>query len=164
SSLVAGKTAPALNESLEPGQALNKLLQGTSLDAGPSSSAFVGRVPGPRATPHHPATVQAGGGARSPGSPEPAAGSTAEHTITATKTDTPMKDVPQSITVITRDAIKDQNMRSMGDAVRYVPGMNMAQGEGNRDQLAIRGQNTTADFYVDGVRDDVQYFRDFYNI
>ncbi len=94
----------------------------------------------------------------------PVTGYRATRTTTSTKTDTPLKDVPQSVTVITRDAIEDQAMRSMGDAVRYVPGMNMAQGEGNRDQLTIRGQNTTADFFVDGVRDDVQYFRDFYNI
>ena len=37
-------------------------------------------------------------------------------------------------------------------------------GEGNRDQIVLRGNSSTADFFVDGVRDDVQYFRDFYNV
>jgi catecholate siderophore receptor len=109
-------------------------------------------------------TVSVEGQQESDPSVDPVKGYEASRTVTATKTDTALKDVPQSITVITRDAIQDQGMRSMGDAVRYVPGMNMAQGEGNRDQLTIRGQNTTADFFVDGVRDDVQYFRDFYNV
>jgi catecholate siderophore receptor len=40
----------------------------------------------------------------------------------------------------------------------------MHQGEGNRDQIVIRGTSTTADFYVDGVRDDAQVFRDLYNL
>ena len=52
----------------------------------------------------------------------------------------------------------------MADVVRYVPGVTMGQGEGNRDQPTIRGNNSTADFFVDGVRDDVQYFRDLYNV
>ena len=39
-----------------------------------------------------------------------------------------------------------------------------AQGEGNRDTPILRGNSTTADFFVDGVRDDVQYFRDLYNV
>ena len=55
-------------------------------------------------------------------------------------------------------------MQGMADVVRYVPGVTMAQGEGNRDQATIRGNNTTAGFFVDGMRDDVQYFRDLYNV
>ena len=38
------------------------------------------------------------------------------------------------------------------------------QGEGNRDAVIFRGNNSTGDFFVDGLRDDVQYFRDLYNI
>ena len=55
-------------------------------------------------------------------------------------------------------------MQSMADVVRYVPGCGMAQGEGNRDTPMLRGNSTTADMFVDGMRDDVQYFRDLYNI
>src|SRR6185436_10031010 len=82
----------------------------------------------------------------------------------ATKTPTLLRDVPQAVTVINRALIKDQAMQNMADVVRYVPGVTMGQGEGNRDQPTIRGNSTTADFYVDGVRDDAQYFRDLYNI
>lgn len=87
-----------------------------------------------------------------------------DHSITATKTDTPLLNVPQAITVITRELINDQGMRSIGDLTRYVPGVGIAQGEGNRDTPVMRGNSTTADFFIDGIRDDVQYFRDFYNV
>lgn len=85
-------------------------------------------------------------------------------TRSSTRTDTPLLDVPQSISVVTQDQIRDQNISSMEEAVRYVPGVNIQQGEGNRDQITIRGNVTTADFFIDGARDDAQYFRDFYNI
>ena len=55
-------------------------------------------------------------------------------------------------------------MMSIGDVVRYVPGITAIQGENNRDQVVIRGNSTSADFFLDGVRDDVQYYRDLYNL
>ncbi len=82
----------------------------------------------------------------------------------AMKTDTPLRDVPQAITVVSQALIAEQGMQSMADVVRYVPGVGMTQGEGNRDQAVFRGNASTADFYVDGVRDDVQYLRDLYNV
>ncbi|WP_445372498.1 TonB-dependent receptor [Methylomonas sp. HW2-6] len=82
----------------------------------------------------------------------------------AVKTDTKLIDLPQSLTVITQDLIKDQNMQSIADTIRYVPGVGIAQGEGNRDTPIFRGNSSTGDMYVDGIRDDVQYFRDLYNI
>jgi catecholate siderophore receptor len=82
----------------------------------------------------------------------------------ATKTPTPLRDVPQSVSVVTHELINDQLMSSLGDVVRYVPGITAHQGENNRDQVIIRGNNSSADFFVDGVRDDVQYYRDLYNL
>jgi catecholate siderophore receptor len=84
--------------------------------------------------------------------------------VTATRTDTLLRDVPQAVTVVSRSVIADQRMQGMGDVVRYVPGIGIAQGEGNRDTPIFRGNSSTSDFYVDGVRDDVQYFRDLYNV
>src|SRR4051794_2313933 len=57
---------------------------------------------------------------------------------TATKTDTALVNVPQAITVVTRELIDDQAMRSIGDVTRYVPGVGIAQGEGNRDTPVMR--------------------------
>jgi catecholate siderophore receptor len=87
-----------------------------------------------------------------------------QRTRTATRTDTPLRDVPQAVTIITRDLIADQTMNSVADVVRYVPGVGIGQGEGNRDTPIFRGNSSTADFFVDGVRDDVQYMRDLYNV
>ena len=91
-------------------------------------------------------------------------GYVATESITATKTDTPLINVPQSISVVTREQIDDQAFSSLGEVLRYVPGTTVGQGEGNRDQITLRGQNTTADFFLDGVRDDTQYYRGLYNL
>ena len=85
-------------------------------------------------------------------------------TSAATRTPTPLLDVPQSVGIISGELMRDQMMMSLADAVRYIPGITMAQGEGHRDAPIIRGNATTADFFVNGVRDDVQYFRDLYNL
>lgn len=82
----------------------------------------------------------------------------------ATRTATVLRDIPQSISVVPATLIADQRMQSMADVVRYMPGVGMAQGEGNRDTPVLRGNSSTGDFYVDGVRDDAQYFRDTYNV
>ncbi|AXA84568.1 TonB-dependent siderophore receptor [Lysobacter oculi] len=81
----------------------------------------------------------------------------------ATKTDTPLVNVPQAATVVTEELIRDQAMTGLPEVLRYVPGAGVAQGEGNRDTAVMRGNSTTADFFVDGMRDDTQYIRDIYN-
>lgn len=88
----------------------------------------------------------------------------ARETVTATKTDTALRDIPQSINVVTKKQIDDQAAQSLAEALLYVPGVGFAQGEGNRETPIFRGVSTTGDFFVDGIRDDVQYYRDLYNI
>jgi catecholate siderophore receptor len=85
-------------------------------------------------------------------------------TTTATKTPTDIRNVPQALTIVSGAQIEDQQLRSVGDLLLFVPGASYNSGEGNRDTIVLRGNSSTADFFVDGVRDDVQYFRDFYNI
>ncbi|WP_240309536.1 MULTISPECIES: TonB-dependent receptor [Sphingomonas] len=85
-------------------------------------------------------------------------------TSTATKTNMLLRNVPQAISVISEAQIEDQSLRSVGDLLMFVPGATPSTGESNRDQLTLRGNNTTADFFLDGLRDDAQYFRDFYNL
>ncbi|GGD74553.1 TonB-dependent receptor [Croceicoccus mobilis] len=82
----------------------------------------------------------------------------------ATKTPTPVIDVPQAMSVITRDQIEDQNVRQLNDALRFVAGVSLESGEGHRDEVFIRGQESTADFYLNGLRDDAQYYRSLYNV
>ena len=85
-------------------------------------------------------------------------------TTTATKTATDIRNIPQALTIVSSQQIADQQLRSIGDLLLFVPGASYNSGEGNRDTLVLRGNSSTADFFIDGVRDDVQYFRDFYNI
>ena len=75
---------------------------------------------------------------------------------------TPIIDVPQAVTVITADQLEDQGVTTLNDALRFVPGVSLETGEGHRDEVFIRGQETTADFYIDGLRDDAQYYRPLY--
>ena len=82
----------------------------------------------------------------------------------STRTALELRDTPQSLTVISVDQMRDQSFLSIGDAVRYVPGLSVHQGENNRDQLIFRGNNSSADFFINGIRDDVQYYRDLYNL
>ena len=88
----------------------------------------------------------------------------AKSTTTATKTQTDIRNIPQALTVISEKQIEDQAIRSVAELLTFVPGATPGTGESNRDQFTLRGNNTTADFFADGVRDDVQYFRDFYNV
>jgi catecholate siderophore receptor len=84
-------------------------------------------------------------------------------TSTATRTNTDIRNIPQALTVISESQIEDQALRSISDILLFVPGATPGTGESNRDQMTLRGNNTTADFFRDGIRDDVQYFRDLYN-
>ncbi|HET9011815.1 MAG TPA: TonB-dependent receptor plug domain-containing protein, partial [Gemmatimonadaceae bacterium] len=56
----------------------------------------------------------------------------ARSTRSATRTDTPLRDIPQSATVLTREVLADQSVQSMADVVRYMPGITMGLGEGHR--------------------------------
>lgn len=84
--------------------------------------------------------------------------------VNSMKPPAPILNVPQTVTIITDEDILDQGFRAIADVVRYVPGVVTTQGEGHRDALVIRGVRTTADFYQDGMRDDVQYYRSLYNV
>ncbi len=84
--------------------------------------------------------------------------------VQAVKTPTPIIDVPQSLSIVTEDQIEQRGFSSIGEIVTYTPGVNMSQGEGHRDAVVFRGVRSTADFFIDGVRDDVQYYRPLYNL
>ncbi|MCG8443741.1 MAG: TonB-dependent receptor plug domain-containing protein, partial [Caulobacterales bacterium] len=84
--------------------------------------------------------------------------------INALKAPTPIVDVPQSLSILTAEQISQRGFTNVGQIVDYTPGVNNSQGEGHRDAVVFRGVRSTADFYIDGVRDDVQYYRPLYNL
>ena len=84
--------------------------------------------------------------------------------LTSSKTGTPLLDTPQSLSIFTAEDIANRSITSIGQIVDYTPGVNTSQGEGHRDAVVFRGNRSTADFYIDGARDDVQYYRSLYNL
>ena len=160
---LAGLRSPAVEGTLAPTDALRRLLEGTGLAARFTDARSVVIAAAAAAAGDAPRTqtldrvVVRGAGTRGPGY-------AVRRSTTATRTDTPLRDTPQSVTLVTRELIADQAMQGMADVVRYIPGITMGQGEGHRDAPTIRGNSSTADFFVDGVRDDAQYFRDLYNV
>ncbi len=82
----------------------------------------------------------------------------------ATKVPMRMLDTPQSVYSVTSQIIEDRGVTSLQDALAMVPGVQaVSLGEARRDQVLIRGFAATNDMYIDGVRDNAQYFRDLSN-
>lgn len=84
--------------------------------------------------------------------------------VSAIKIDAPLKDIPQTIDVIPEAVIRDQRALSLQDVLKNVPGVGFSHGDGQRDQVSIRGFSAIADQFVDGLRDDALYFRDLSNV
>src|ERR1041385_9078587 len=78
----------------------------------------------------------------------------------------PLKDTPQSITIVPEKLLEEQAGTTLRDALRNVPGIAVAAGEGGGsqgDSFTLRGFNARNDMYIDGVRDSGSYFRDSFN-
>ena len=84
--------------------------------------------------------------------------------VNSLKAPTPVIDVPQSLSLYSAQEIIQRGFTSVAQIVNYTPGVNNSQGEGHRDSVVFRGVRSTADFFIDGMRDDVQYYRPLYNL
>ncbi len=75
-----------------------------------------------------------------------------------------VQGTPQTVTVIPQVIIQQQQATTIDQALRYVPGVTVATGEGgggmNGDAFRIRGFDARGDIYVDGLRDFGAYVRD----
>lgn len=85
-------------------------------------------------------------------------------TNTALGTNTSVLNTPFAVTPIPREVLRDQRAQSLEDAMRNSPGVTINLGEGNRDELIIRGVKTKAAFFINGMRDNSEYFRPLYNV
>jgi len=77
-----------------------------------------------------------------------------------------VQDTPQAVNVIDAQTMKQQATTTLGDALRNVPGITIAIGEGGTlagDQFRIRGFDAKDDVYLDGLRDFGAYTRDSFN-
>ncbi|RJF99193.1 TonB-dependent receptor [Noviherbaspirillum saxi] len=84
--------------------------------------------------------------------------------VSATKIEAPLRDIPQTVNVVPQQLMQDQGVRSMESVLKSVPGIGLSHGDGQRDQVTIRGFTAIADQFIDGLRDDALYFRDLSNI
>jgi len=77
----------------------------------------------------------------------------------------PLRDTPQSITVVPREVMDDQNSTTLRDVLRNVAGISIAAGEGGSqgDNLTLRGFTARNDIFLDGMRDYGSYYRDPFN-
>ncbi|MEC5397571.1 TonB-dependent siderophore receptor [Uliginosibacterium sp. H1] len=134
--LVANRQAPAVSGSLTPDQALQRLLSGSGLEAVSQGNTLVIR-PGRGETMLPAVTVTASG--EDPNGP--VGGYAATRTMTGTKTDTPLRLVPQSVSVVSAEQIADQDAQSVAQALRYSAGVfTEYRGASNlHDEMFMRG-------------------------
>jgi catecholate siderophore receptor len=91
----------------------------------------------------------------------------ARRVVSSPKYTEPLREIPQTINVITKDVIVEQGATTLRDVLRNVPGITFQAGEGGvpaGDQLTIRGFSARTDLFVDGVRDFGGYTRDSFNL
>jgi iron complex outermembrane recepter protein len=156
SGLTHGRRSPGVSGALPPREALRRLLAGSGLE---------GQFTSPQAVMLRPAPQQGSAADGSLVLPEvnvtaglqqrswqPVRGYVADVAATATKTDTPILETPQSISVVTRDQMDDQQVQNVGQALRYTAGL---EGEylgayGSNDEAYSRG--FAMDYYLDGMR------------
>lgn len=125
------------------GQQLPGLALADTPDSAPAAAMQVVEITGTRAgaAPYNPASA-----------------------TSATKLDAPLRDIPQTVNVVPQELLRDQGVLSMEAAMKSVPGVGLSHGDGQRDQVTLRGFSAISDQFIDGVRDDALYFRDLSNI
>src|SRR5215469_8468101 len=77
-----------------------------------------------------------------------------------------IQDTPQAVSVVDAETMKEQATTTLGDALKNVPGITIAIGEGGTlagDQFKIRGFDAKDDVYLDGLRDFGAYNRDAFD-
>ncbi|KVT78871.1 hypothetical protein WT25_20270 [Burkholderia territorii] len=146
--LVANRQAPALSGKFTVREALDRLLEGSGLSAQPQAEGtYVIRAVPSSPPPLLPeAAVASGPDAVLPtltvigGAERASTGFVADTTSTATRTDTPISETPQSIQVITQDLIKSQQAQSVSEALRNVAGVTVTMSDaGKPPGVSIRG-------------------------
>lgn len=144
---IRGVPSPGASGEFTAEQALKQLLTGTSISY---------RFTSPDAV-----TLEVGGLAESVNVTERG------ETISSPKYTEPLRDVPQTITVIPQKVIEEQNATTLREVLRNVPGLTVTAGEGGTpagDNLTLRGFSARNDIFVDGVRDLGPQSRDPFNL
>uniref|UniRef100_UPI003C7E1FFB TonB-dependent siderophore receptor n=1 Tax=Pseudomonas veronii TaxID=76761 RepID=UPI003C7E1FFB len=149
-SLAAGKTSPGLNGSYTPTSGLQRLLQGSGLQALPQgNNGYVLEL-----IPAHSGALELGATTISGQGLGAITEDTHAYTtgVMASATGLPlsMRDTPQSVTVITRQQMDDQGSNSIADTLRRAPGVSVQNYDSERWEFSSRGLPIT-NFQYDGV-------------
>ena len=97
---------------------------------------------------------------------EPTGKETAQATTTRIgKGQQELRDVPQSVTVVTERLIDDRNLDTLKDVLRNTAGISFLAAEGGEEDIRLRGFSLQAsgDIFIDGLRDPAFYERDSFN-
>jgi iron complex outermembrane receptor protein len=154
--LISGVSAPRVSGRMTAEAALKNLLDGSSLVAERSGAGFVVKKAPPRSEADQQMPVVQIEGEAAAGSDEsargPDKGYVARRSMTGTKTNTPLIETPQSVSVITRDQLDAQGAQSLKQGLRYTAGVipETRGAFGGFDILYSRGFNL--DQYLDGTK------------
>jgi catecholate siderophore receptor len=77
-----------------------------------------------------------------------------------------LRDIPQSVTVVTERLMDDRNLDTFKEALKNTAGISFLAAEGGEEDIRLRGFSlqATGDVFVDGVRDPAFYERDTFNL
>lgn len=157
---VQGLRSPGLQGSYGVEQGFNMLLRGSGYNIGRTAAGYV-LVPAPRAAAGSEAasatdalpTVTVTSAAERETPTGPVGSIVAKRTLSASKTDTPLIEIPQAISVVTREQMEDQNVQSVTQALRYTSGVVAEQRGVNTDALEyIYARGFRIDQYWNGLR------------
>src|SRR5690606_35081193 len=143
---VQGRTSPALKGRYTIDQALERMLAGTGLAADRHGSDVVIQPTAPGAAAMlAPVRVQGHGGLETDG--------TSAYTssqVTIGKGEQSVRDTPQSVSVVTRQRLDDQNLNTLGDAMRYTTGMKTTSYGTSLFNIGARGYDLD-NYQMDGM-------------
>lgn len=156
SALVQGQSVAALSGRMSADQALRRLLAGTGITfhLGAANTVTLDKPPSGGAMMLDPVTIEGTSRQAEDSAYGPVHGYVAKRSATGTKTDVAIAEVPQSISVITREQMEARAAQTLGDAVRYTPGLLKSQSvDAVDDGMYARGFQINHDsLYVDGLR------------
>ncbi|SEF34499.1 TonB-dependent siderophore receptor [Variovorax sp. NFACC27] len=153
SALTEGRSAPALQGTLTLRQALDRVLAGSDLAAVAGTSAIT--VQRQASSVSTLPTIDVAASAEQENAFGPVAGFVARRSASGTKTDTPLLEVPQSVSVITRDALDARDVQSLSSGLGYTSGVRVGEAgyDPRFDAFSLRGYDVTyTGVYRDGLR------------
>ena len=160
--LTDGRQSPGASGSLTAQEAAARLLAGSGLELAPAAGGAYTLRPQPAPSPGVTSLQPIEVAARPESAWGPVQGYVATRSATGSKTDTPLLEIPQSVTVVAREQIEDTASRSLGQALRYSAGVLPQEGDDHTtDAFILRGFQVAG--YSSAYRDGMKYMGNIYD-